>query len=893
MIEGYKKVKYYQDQERLKNIFIFPNIEFRIDKVINIIDGDRSNSKRLNMHVLFSPEVSSEDIEENFLHELDFVYEEDTFNSGERRKLKIRNLSELGKKRKDEHPPFESKSDLYVGCMTAVVDASQIKEKLEEKPSIFRGKYLIVLSDEGLSFLHWDGQAHGIRKMLMQMSHCVFSSNAGSREYCLGKKHPSLEKYIDEFKSLKPCIWGCDSHSLDERFLEPSVDSKSKINYCWIKSEVTWDGLKQILYEPEERIRIQEGSPEALKSIYTIDKLNISETKINSNLLIKKAEIDFNPNLVAIIGGRGSGKTALLDIIASCYREGDKLVKLENSFYSRLYGAENVKLNLPIDVNLKSVSGDVIVNEFGKNRKYFEKSDIIYITQKHFEDLSSDYERLNEYVFKLIFSKFSDEKKEYDSFIDRIQLKLNELQTINLSINQLRNEIKNKDALTAGLKEKEGEKLDYLNRIRDVETKSKVSEDVARISNGLFEAKIEKQKLESLLYRLNGIIDKANNLKNVGTLLAEFNQGIEEVSLSIPSEMEIFPEQEIMGLIDNIARISNKNITILDDALKNKERIIDGYKVKLQEFTDINKIISDLKQKENSISSEIGELKLKLNELDKKDINIKNLESKRSSCFVDIVNVFFERREFISSLLNKFESGKDKILDNIGFNAVVIVDDENYITNINNKINHRSVTEDSLRSILRKDILDYLHEMTLNKIRIEERQFKNLTDNLIYVGNTLFTKTKGNPTYADFFNHLFQVPLKIKINICLDGISLESLSMGQRAIVLLKIILAYDDRPLLIDQPEEDLDNRYIYEHLVEAFKEAKNKRQILIATHNANLAVNTDAEQIIVAKYDKGIISYELGTLENPATKEDIKQILEGGDAAFRKREEKYGYIF
>jgi ABC-type cobalamin/Fe3+-siderophores transport system ATPase subunit len=191
------------------------------------------------------------------------------------------------------------------------------------------------------------------------------------------------------------------------------------------------------------------------------------------------------------------------------------------------------------------------------------------------------------------------------------------------------------------------------------------------------------------------------------------------------------------------------------------------------------------------------------------------------------------------------------------------------------------------------NILNGLHEMTLNKRKIEDREFKEITDNLIEVGNTFFAKSKGNPTYADFFNHIFQVPLKVKINIYLDGISLESLSMGQRAIVLLKIILAYDDKPLLIDQPEEDLDNRYIYEHLVEAFKKAKNKRQILIATHNANLAVNTDAEQIIVAKYENGAISYELGTLENPKTKKDLKQILEGGDAAFRKREEKYGYVF
>lgn len=513
MIEGYKKLKDYQEQGKLKDILIIPNIEFRLDQVINVISGDRSNPKRLNLHVLFSPEVCCEDIEENFLHELDFVYEEDAFNSGEKRKLKIRNLSDLGKKRKSEHENFRDKSDLFIGCMTAVVNASQIKNKLDEKPSIFKGKYLIVLADEGLSLLNWDTQAHGIRKMLMQMSHCVFSSNANTRDFCLGKTHDTIEKYVDEFKSLKPCIWGCDSHSLDERFLEPCSSLGGQINYCWIKSEITWDGLKQILYEPEERIRIQETSPEAQKSIYTIDKLNISETKINPKLKIKKAEIDFNPNLVAVIGGRGSGKTALLDIVASCYKEGDKLENLENSFYSRLYGQDSVKSNLPIEINLKSISGDEIISEFGKNRKYFEKSDIIYITQKHFEDLSSDYERLNEYVFKLLFSKFSDEKQEYESMLNNIQLKMNELQTTNLSIHQLKNEIKIKDSLTVALKAKEGAKLDYSNRIKEIEIKSNVSDDVAKISNGLFEAKNEKQKLESLLYKLNRIVNEANNLK--------------------------------------------------------------------------------------------------------------------------------------------------------------------------------------------------------------------------------------------------------------------------------------------------------------------------------------------------------------------------------------------
>lgn len=893
MIEGYKKAMQYKKQGRLDNVFIFPNIEFRIDKVVNVINGDRTNSKRINLHVLFSPEVIIKDIEENFLHELDFVYEEDTFSAGEKRKLKIHNLSELGMKRKKEHNKFSGRSDLFIGCMTAVVDASQIKEKLEEKRSIFRGKYLIVLADEGLSLMHWDSQAHGIKKMLMQMSHCVFSSNSGTRDFCLGKTHSKEEKYIDEFKTLKPCIWGCDSHSLDERFLEPSASANGEINYCWIKSELTWDGLKQILYEPEERIRIQETDPEPQKSIYTIDKISIPETKINSNLKFNSTEIDFNPNLVAIIGGRGSGKTALLDIIASCYKEGDKLESLENSFYYRLYGKDNANKNLPINVNLKSISKDEIITEFGKNRKSFDKSNINYITQKHFEDVSSDYERLNDHVFDLIFSNFPDEKQYYDSEMDDLQSIINKLQKTNLSICQLKNETRNKENFERELKEKEGEQVDYINRIHDIEIKSKISEDVKKVSTDLFDAKSKRQKVESMLYKISAIKSDINNFNKLANLLDDFNHDLE---VDLPSA-EAFPVEDLRKLLGNIITVSGKNEIGFKNLLIDTDKSIGLLKAKVQEFTDTNKIISDLRQKENSISSELSALKLKLKDLDKKEIEIKNLESYRDSYFIELIKKFLDLKLFISEILNSFDSGKDKILDNLSFNAVLVINEAQYFNNINNKINHRSISEDDLRSTLKENILNLLFQIIsdddISDDDIKEMQYKNLTSKLFETGKNLCAKKKNSIDYADFFNCLFQVPLKIKINISLDGIPLESLSMGQRAIVLLKIILAYDDKPLLIDQPEEDLDNRYIYEHLVEAFKEAKNKRQIVIATHNANLAVNTDAEQIIVAKYDDGAISYELGTLENPITKKDIKQILEGGDAAFRKREEKYGTFF
>ena len=114
--------------------------------------------------------------------------------------------------------------------------------------------------------------------------------------------------------------------------------------------------------------------------------------------------------------------------------------------------------------------------------------------------------------------------------------------------------------------------------------------------------------------------------------------------------------------------------------------------------------------------------------------------------------------------------------------------------------------------------------------------------------------------------------------------------MGQKGTVLLKLFLAEGDYPLIVDQPEESLDNKFIYDELVPAFREAKKTRQIIIATNNANLVVNADAEQVIVAEFEENTISYKLGSLENLELRGDIIPILEGSEDAFREREKKYG---
>jgi ABC-type cobalamin/Fe3+-siderophores transport system ATPase subunit len=135
-----------------------------------------------------------------------------------------------------------------------------------------------------------------------------------------------------------------------------------------------------------------------------------------------------------------------------------------------------------------------------------------------------------------------------------------------------------------------------------------------------------------------------------------------------------------------------------------------------------------------------------------------------------------------------------------------------------------------------------------------------------------------------------------------QGKDLRLLSPGTKGIVLLILYLAvdrFDNPPLIVDQPDENLDNRSTYEILRKYFREAKRRRQIIIITHNPNLVINTDAEQVIVAESalrGNGLptINYTCGSLEslegdgslNESIREAVRRIMESGKDAFRMRE-------
>ena len=114
-------------------------------------------------------------------------------------------------------------------------------------------------------------------------------------------------------------------------------------------------------------------------------------------------------------------------------------------------------------------------------------------------------------------------------------------------------------------------------------------------------------------------------------------------------------------------------------------------------------------------------------------------------------------------------------------------------------------------------------------------------------------------------------------------------------LLLYLVIDAKDTRPLIIDQPEENLDPKSVFDELVPHFRAARKRRQVIIVTHNANLVVNTDADQVIIASSEPnqsgGLpnVTYCCGSIENSTIRRTVCDILEGGEEAFRDRERRY----
>lgn len=275
------------------------------------------------------------------------------------------------------------------------------------------------------------------------------------------------------------------------------------------------------------------------------------------------------------------------------------------------------------------------------------------------------------------------------------------------------------------------------------------------------------------------------------------------------------------------------------------------------------------------------------------DLYISNIESKRR-----IFKYYRDLKEQLSTQIGSVDKNK------ITFEPVFKLEDKELFMRLETVLSLKSVNEEVLRNNITDKYQKQIERLITSDTLSREKIYNIL--NLFVINDAkknLYNKSIEGKIFKvghgclDLYKVAFMDFITINYDIAFNSIPMDQLSSGQKGIVLLKLLLRLDKStdPLLIDQPEDNLDNKSVYDQLVEEFKIIKQKRQLLIATHNPNLVINTDAEQVIVAEYRKGskngYISYESGSIENPEIRDKICKILEGGKDAFINRERRYNF--
>lgn len=338
-IDGYKRIRndYLNNPAKMAELFpddsmrarigqmlVFPNIEFRLDRFVHRKD----DSAPVGYHVLFSDEVNPEEIEDNFLHKLHCAP-----NFDQSWTLTHRNIELIGDAVRELN---NGHGDSYkLGLENVTIKYEDVLQALRECQS-FDGRSIIAIPvDEALCKADWN-RSYFSKRALYSQCHCYMTSSPTTRAWALS------DDRISEFESIKPCIWGSDAHSFD-RLFEP--DEK---RYCWVKADLTFEGLMQILCEPADRIAIQEDRPEQHDHHRSIKSIQFHEESF------QEEPICFSEGLTCIIGGRSTGKSLLLRQLARSISPDYAIEQEQRSSVNRL------DLNCPADVIWRdgSLSGE-------------------------------------------------------------------------------------------------------------------------------------------------------------------------------------------------------------------------------------------------------------------------------------------------------------------------------------------------------------------------------------------------------------------------------------------------------------------------------------------------------------------------------------------------------
>jgi ABC-type phosphate transport system ATPase subunit len=832
-------------------ITVLGNIEFRIAQ-------PNKDGEWINLHCLFAEHLTSDDI-----------------NSALSR-LEISNTNEHG------HAIYCCKESFIQNKLQpsdATVDYDKLLSHLKKS---FRSgiDYLIAVCPNGYGGFRPnfdEGRSLALAKEIEKKGQIILGRKQ-DRNFFLN----DLDRYVGAVS--KPVFTCSDAHSINGHGEPDNRRFGIGENYTWVKAKPTFEGLRQTLIEPDSRVQQTDDFIEKSFMKPRFKSIELGGDIFTGQLIkFENKTIPLNPNLVAIIGGRGAGKSLFLDSMYSLFNHN-----------SPSHNARNVNVeSLRITVD-QGDGTELSFNSIDDTYSY------LHVSQGDIQKFSQEPSELSDEIKKMLgihHSSFDSVTSnsitvnvgKYRSFVQYWEMSDNEGNRVNNPTYQ-NSIIERNTKLMATITNPQNQQLisQYQLNLKSANVKKAIIESLKQAQAVIQRSEVEINQHLSLLNGNKEVLNKIPPVITLGTQqtitnnIQLFEQEVSQFEVNNLAIVEKFKEQGI-----------NQDIASLLDKISEYQSAIDSANNKLIEIEQrTNQYHEYVKNRADLVSTYRTYIDEQKSHIDKKFLALT------------------EHKEHWDEAQNNLVT---KMISDIKINGSIVFDNDKFYSGLEACINRgrfrttqEKTTSERLQEMFDVSTISDFFELIAGVKQIYCEGVVDEQGNPQKISiEDLFWKSEyfNQGGRFELLNYLFS-PESIKSFLYVNaefeykGKTVDKLSVGQRGTFYVCLKLATDPfgSPFVFDQPEDDLDNDFIMGQLVPLFREIKKYRQVIIVTHNANLVVNTDAEQIIVASNEGEVISYESGALEDGNVTKDegirasICNILEGGSYAFEKRERKYG---
>lgn len=747
----------------------------------------------------------------------------------------------------------------------------------------------IIVKNNGVAIpAHVDGPS-GLFKAPATIIKSAFNTND---ILALEVLNATFHNGIYETLGLKHvCVLGSDSHTTT------TIGDK----YTWVKMGVpNIEALRLALYDA------QDGAIRSIESLSDpnniVGRTYIKELKISKGKCIgmnKPYSIQFSPWLNSIIGGRGSGKSSIIKFIRLMLDRKDELPEELLKEYEDFIKVPASRADLGMLRNETAIDFTMVV-EGVEHCLHWENNILYENTQNGFIEATSLNTRFPVRLFSqkqlyeltknphLLFD-YMDAEWDYLAWKEELRLLQDSFKLCQQKIRNLKQKQEDEKRLKVELQdldnkiavfETEQTKKVLLERNTLQVCKKKVIDTYEKYStlldsiSKLRESFIEEQEAEDLSVldsdTKSRLIIWENNIKQ---LKIELSSIFDKYAKDFLSFEELFSQLNLNDLI-------NKNNVDMQDVITDLRNAgvdnIDKYAELIERKSQVETQLQQYSSTENELNEQNSLFKKLLNQFDE-------LLKKRYLKRYEVISRWNEKGELKISLelfsnfeANEFEFRKIIRKDN-GFDSDIL--DRDIDTNIPKDGFIYKICKGSDSENIENKISN-LRKEKIHLLKLSDDYSKKFTN---YMSKTLETY---EDTLTDILMWVPNDRLSLEIKINNKFVSVDAGSPGQRTSAILSLIFNLSDSPIIIDQPEDDLDTRNITNIVVNGINRAKAKQQIILVTHNPNIVVNTNSEQVIQLDYKCGQIDNACsGALQDHDVRDAICEVMEGGKEALEKR--------